>query len=226
MNIYTSGMLETYKECPAKYNLIYNENVQIPSDNSYSEIGNQIHALINYYYKGFDIKKMTDFVDRDKDSPLKILWDNFQKIKPNNVLESEYVFNVKITDNTLLTGRIDGIFKDGENIVIADWKTGSENTNYEENAQTMVYLFSVYNLLAETKKINKFENLSMIYYFLKTKNKKQIKLSREYFEKIKNDIIFLTKKINGDNTYNKGDNANCDCCCYKNICSRGLGQSK
>ena len=218
MNIYTSGMLKAYIECPAKYNFIYNEQVQIPSDNRYAETGNQIHALINYYYKGYDINSMTEFVDSGKIPILKELWNNFWEIKPENVLESEYVFNIKLSVNTLLTGRVDAIFKNGENITIADWKTGSENINYEKDTQTMVYLYSIYVLLKEFGKIKNFEDLSIIYYFLKTKNKKQIKLTQQYFKQTEKDIILLTNTITDDKQYKKNDTADCKNCRYKNIC--------
>ena len=226
MNIYTSGMLKAYTECPAKYNLIYNDQVQIPSDNSYAEIGNQIHALINYYYKGHDINNMTGFVDSGKVPVLKELWDNFLEIKPENVIESEYVFNIKLSVNTMLTGRVDGIFKSGKNIIIADWKTGSENINYEKDFQTRVYLYSVYVLLKEYGKIQNFEDLSIVYYFLKTKNKKQVKLSRQYFMQTEQDIILLTNIITADNQYKKSDTADCRNCRYQNLCLSSLGSYK
>lgn len=219
MNIYTSGMLKTYTECPAKYNLMYNEHIQIPYDNTNSEIGNKIHALINYYYKGFDISRMTNFKDDENASLLKELWNNFLEIKPKNILKSEYVFNAKLMENTILTGRVDGIFKNGKNIIIADWKTGSENLDIENNAQTEVYLYSIYVLLKEVRVIDKFENLSIIYYFLKNKTQKQIILSAEFFEKTKKNIISLTKRINADNEYLKGNMVNCESCLYKNVCS-------
>ena len=66
----TSGMLKTYLECPQKYNLIYNEQVEIPSDTEFSEVGKKIHALINYKFQGFDIRKQLHLLDLEKNRNL------------------------------------------------------------------------------------------------------------------------------------------------------------
>ena len=223
MKIFTSGMLKTYLECPAKYNLIYNENIQIPADNSNSEIGNEIHALINYFYKGFDIKKMTDFVYNGNRMILKDLWENFLEIKPEKLLKSEYSFNIKIDDNSILTGRIDGLYKKGKSLIITDWKTGSDKIDTDTNMQTSVYLYSMYVLLKNINEINNFEDLSIEYYFLKTKKIKTVVLTKEFFEKIKKDIDSLIKEINEEKQYLRTIGPHCKNCIYKVFCDKAYG---
>ena len=218
MKIFTAGMLKTYLECPAKYNLIYNENLQLPSENNFSQTGNEIHSLINYFYKGFDISKMTEMVYNNKTPVLKELWDDFLEIKPEKLLKSEYSFNVKISDNIMLTGRIDGIYKTGKSYIITDWKTGSDNLDTDNDMQTTVYLYSVYKLLKSSPETNNFTDLSIEYYFLKTKKIKKVKLiSLDKTEKI---IISLTNKILAEKQYLKTFSANCSKCEFKNLCSQ------
>ena len=48
MKTYSAGMLKTFIECPQKFSLIFNEHLEIPNDNTFAEIGKQIHSLINY----------------------------------------------------------------------------------------------------------------------------------------------------------------------------------
>jgi len=221
MKIFTSGMLKTYIECPAKYNLIYNENLQIPTENTFLQTGNEIHSLINYYYKGFDISKMTDIVYNGKSALLKDLWNIFLEMKPPKLLKSEYTFNTKLGVNIILTGRIDGIYRDGKSYVITDWKTGSDNLDIERDMQTVVYLYSLYKLLKLSKKIDKFEDLSIEYYFLKTKKIKKAKYTD--FKEIEKNIISLTNKINAESQFLKASSVNCQKCEFKNFCSQAFG---
>ena len=223
MNIFTSGMLKTYLECPSKYNLIYKENIQIPSDNSDSKVGNEIHSLINYFYKGYNIKKMTDFVYNGNNLILKDLWNNFLEIKPKELLKSEYSFNIKINDNSILTGRIDGLYKKGESFIITDWKTGSDKIDTDTNMQTSVYLFSMYLLLKNSGEINDFEDLGIEYYFLKTKKIKKVILTKEFYEKTKKNITSLIKEIKGEKQYLRRIGSSCKNCIYKNFCDKAYG---
>lgn len=224
MKIFTCGMLKTYLECPFKYNLIYNENIKIPSENNFSEIGNEIHSLINYFYKGFDIKKMTDLVYSGKRFDLKELWNNFSEIKPKKLLKSEYSFNAKIGDNCMLTGRIDGFYKIGKSYVIVDWKTGSDKLDVDNDMQTMIYLYSVYNLLKNSNRIENYEDLSIEYYFLKTKKIRKVSLTKTLFNKTKKDIISLTNKIITETEYLKASSPACKNCEYKNFCTQTYEQ--
>jgi len=220
MKVFTCGMLKAYIECPSKYNLIYNEKIQIPTDDCYFKIGNEIHSLINYFYKGFDISKMTDLVYSDKYLYLKDLWDNFLNIRPDKLIKSEYSFNAKIGDNYLLTGRIDGLYKTGKSFVITDWKTGTDKLDINNDMQTMVYLYSLYILLKTSKKITKYDDLSIEYYFLKTKTIKKVTLNKDLFQKTEKTIISLLNKILSEKKYLKAFSADCKNCNYKNFCNQ------
>jgi len=224
VKIFTCGMLKTYIECPSKYNLIYNEKLQIPSENNFSKIGNEIHALINYFYKGFDIKKMTDIVYGDKSLHLTDLWDNFLEIKPDNLIKSEYSFNIKISDNSILTGRIDGLYKTGKSYTIVDWKTGSDKLDVNNDMQTMVYLYSLFVFLKNSEEIENFDNLSIEYYFLKTKKVKKVRLTETLFNKTEKDIISLTNKILAERKFLKASSVNCTRCEFRNFCQQAYEQ--
>lgn len=127
MIVITAGMLKTIKECPQKFNLIYNEQVEIPSDAELSTVGEEIHALINYKFKGFDIKKQTDALNHPENMLLLELWQNFSALNINNVEKSEFTFNIPFCDKVVLTGRVDALRKNGKSFEILDWKTGSSN---------------------------------------------------------------------------------------------------
>ena len=121
----TSGMLKTYLECPQKYNLIYNEQVEIPSDTEFSEVGKKIHALINYKFQGFDIRKQLHLLDLEKNRNLYSLWQNFLSFNIDTVEKSEFTFTVPFSAKIKLTGRVDAIRKVNNGFEILDWKTGN-----------------------------------------------------------------------------------------------------
>ena len=150
MKTYSAGMLKTFIECPQKFSLIFNEHLEIPNDNTFAEIGKQIHSLINYKLSNLDIEKMSGSLDNPENAELKRLWENFVGFNIKDTFASEYTFNVILNSQTRLTGRVDAIRKDDLTIEILDWKTGSsKNIDVENDMQTIVYLYCIYRLFNE-----------------------------------------------------------------------------
>ena len=79
-NTYTLNKLQMYDECPQKYKLCYIDKVHIVEPISKTKTGNNIHALINYYYKGQDIQKLIEVLSPRE----KLLWHNFKNSATEN----------------------------------------------------------------------------------------------------------------------------------------------
>lgn len=219
MITYSAGMLKTFWECPVKYGYIFEEHIDIPSDDKYAVTGKKIHALINYFLKKSDIKKMIKSLENAKNSDLLTLWNNFLSFNTDNVIESEYTFNVLLNEKNKLTGRVDAIAKNGECIEIFDWKTGKpKNINPETDMQTMVYMYSIYKLFKHFKKISFPEQLSMSYYFLKEKTIKKVNFSYEKYIKYERIILDTIEKMQKYHSSEIYPSEKCICCTYKNIC--------
>lgn len=215
----TSGMIKAFIECPQKYNLIYNNHIEIPSKNIESEIGKKIHALINYKYKNFAIDKITKNLIKPTNIEIKKLWDNFLTLNINKVEESEYTFDIQLETEIRLTGRIDALKKENEKYEILDWKTGkSENLSPENDFQTIVYLYSIYELLKTYKNFTKHENLSITYYFLKENTSKTVTFSKEKYEQYKKELQKICQEIKNSRGKYKKNQKKCSKCIYNIIC--------
>lgn len=233
LNTYSENMLKTFEECPQKYFFQYVENIQIPQNMKHSETGKNLHALINYYFKGFDITKILKSLNQEEE----ILWQNFLnlKIKKENIYKSEYSFNVKIDETSWLTGRIDAIINTNDKYLIYDWKTGNIPKDPESDLQTCIYLFSIYEILKTKKLLKKIDDLSFIYTNLKTNQIFQIYLNDKKLVEIKNRILSTIDRLQSyiDFTHNSQENQNlklheksnknhkniaCKKCKYKIIC--------
>ena len=112
-------------------------------------LGQELHKLIYYHIKGFDIKKIENNLDENK----KAVWTNLKnsKLLDKNFIYVEEGFLIKF-DNYFLDGRFDAIYKENEEYTIVDWKTKNLPKNPDSDIQTLVYLYCASKLL-KTKKI-------------------------------------------------------------------------
>lgn len=226
MIVVTSGMLKTIEECPQKYNLIYNQHVEIPSDNTFSDVGKEIHALINYKFKGFDITKQLSVLSQVENKLLRDLWQNFSDLNINNVEKSEFTFNVPFNEKITLTGRVDAIRKNKDGFEILDWKTGSaSNLNPENDMQTIVYLYCIYRLFACQEIVAGCDNLSLTYHFLKEKKFATIKFSEKKFHEYEQILKKSLMKIFEFSKSYPINKKQCPSCSFKIVCDKAYKRS-
>lgn len=227
---FSAQMLKTFKDCPYKYYLEYEKKIRIPQDSSFAQTGKNLHALINYYLKGFDTNKLEKALTEEE----KTLWQNFLnlKISKNNIFQSEYGFNVKIDDDNWLTGRIDAIIKEDNIYTIYDWKTGTLPKNPNEDLQTIIYLFALNKILENSHLMKDSRILRFVYLNLKTSESTDIFIPYETFKTIVETICAIIKELqefSKTNYYPKDNNSensnknstkksSCKTCKFKTIC--------
>ena len=175
-------MIKIYKECPQKYAYIYVDNINLPQNKYFYEKGKNIHAMANYFLKGYKTEKLEKALTDEEIN----IWNYLKNIKYFNyeVINSEYQLSSKI-ENYWIGGRLDALVKNDENYYILDYKTGSIPQNPEYDYQTMIYL------LCADKLIKNYNSLNFVYLDLKNQEEKFIKFSNV----LKNEYINMLKKV-------------------------------
>ena len=227
---FSAHMLKTFRECPYKYYLEYEKKINIPQDNSQAETGKNIHALINYYLKGFNTEKLIGSLSERELQ----LWNNYLNlnIKNNNIFLSEYSFNIKINKKNWLTGRIDAISREGNSYTIYDWKTGNLPIAPDKDLQTMTYSIALSKQLNHTCDKDRVNSLRFVYMSLKTAESIDLIIPSRIIEGYSKTICAIIEELEefskrsnypkldnseNSNTNNK-ENASCESCKFKIIC--------
>ncbi|MCR5260776.1 MAG: PD-(D/E)XK nuclease family protein [Candidatus Gastranaerophilales bacterium] len=217
----TAGMIKAFEECPAKFDLIYNNHVEIPSNDEFAEKGKQLHALINYQLNKSDISKLLTVLDKPENADLKSMWQNFLSLNIDTCEESEFTFYVPLNEQIRLTGRTDAIRKTKNGYEILDWKTGkSSNIDAETNWQTIVYLYGIYNLFKHFGKIDNFEQLSLTYFFLKENISKTVTLNEKSYGSYLQKISDICTEIQNAKKIFAAETPKCSKCSYNIVCKR------
>lgn len=214
--IISPAMMKTFEECQQKYLYIYVDKINLPQNKYFYEKGKNIHALANYFIKGYDVSKMEKILTEEETK----IWNYLKTVKyfDYEFVKSEYQLTSKLS-NSWIGGRLDALVKNEENYYILDYKTGSIPQNAEYDYQTMVYLLSADKLL------KKYNTLNFVYLDLKNFDEKIIifdeNFKKTYEEKIKKTLENLEHVKNTHSVMLKNNKCNCDYCC---ICAKNLLQ--
>lgn len=214
MNTYTMNMIRLYKDCPKAFFYCYKKNISIPSAQTFALEGKRLHALINFYLKGFNIEKLKTALN-EKEA---VLFENFCNLEILNskVIDTEFSFNVKL-DEFWLAGRCDALFKKDEKFVVADWKTGKLPKKPDSDLQTIFYLYSIFTILKSKNLIKNEEELSLVYFSLKSKELAVVDYSPEQRKKHENILKEAVKMLEADSNFDENAQS-CAFCAYKKLC--------
>ncbi len=147
---FSVNQLKTWSRCKKKYFLDYVNKLHWPTDSKNFQLGQDVHKLLDYHSRQLDCTGIVASARQDVKSAWKLLMDD--PIVHLPVLGNEWGFEVPMRDNHWLIGRVDRISKDGDNILVIDWKTGTAvPKNPEDDWQTRVYLYSVYEAQKDLK---------------------------------------------------------------------------
>lgn len=215
MNNFSPNMLKTFDECEKKFFFKYIDKKSLPQRSVIFEKGKKIHALANYYLKGFDIKKMEKVLNAEETKAWERLKSNkYFKLKP---LETEYNLSCKVR-NYWVGGRLDALMNENSNYFILDYKTGNIPKNAEQDFQTITYLLCADKLLKAKK--SGYDSLKFVYIGLKNGEEKEISLTAELKNQYEEKISTTCKNI--DFAINSGVFKPCeDCknCEYHKLCN-------
>lgn len=206
--IISPAMMKIFEECQQKYVYIYVDKINMPQNKYFYEKGKNIHAMANYFLKGYNIEKLEQSLNEEE----KNIWNYLKKSKyfSYKTVNSEYQISSKIDDDRI-GGRLDALVNDNGDYYILDYKTGTIPKDPEYDFQTIVYL------LCADKLLKKYNSLNFVYLDLKNKTERKItfseKLKEEYINKVKKILSEMKSVNNSHNALIKSNKCNCDYYC-------------
>lgn len=219
--LFSHDHFNTWQLCKNRYYFKYIKKLNWPDLQSDYELGQNFHALVDYFLRGFNIAPLFEQANQD----VKNCWNLIKNhnILSKNVIKTEWGFNsrVKDTENWLI-GRIDAVFYDPEvdKYIIADWKTGKYvPKNIDANFQHKIYLYSLYKSQKDLKLCIKPEQLEFQYIkILDEVSINKIEFSSEKLEDYEQKFLEIINSINKTICFINTDDCPLKQCSYKNLC--------
>lgn len=219
-----SDRFNIWEKCPKKYYYKYIKELKYPEFNNDYDLGNAIHALIDYRLRGLK----TTHLLQNADNKIIERWDAIKNhpILNKKVIKTEWGFNTKLKDRLYwLIGRIDAIFFDEETgkFIIADWKTGEVvPKKIHTNFQHKIYLYALYQSRKDLGIDFKPENLVFQYFEIipDSVNITEIEFSEEKLIEYEENFINIIKKIENYADFTAPENCSIKICRYKGLCKK------
>lgn len=217
MKTFISDHFETYKKCPKAYYYKYIKGIKFALQKDTYKLGRGIHSLVDYHLRGLPLAK----IEANLDELTKEHWQNVLKspLLSKKVVCTEWGFDILLGENIWLNGRIDAIFEDNGQYIIADWKTG-QNLPYnpEEKYQAMIYMYAFYN--AQKDLGIAFEPKQLKFIFVSTKKEhltKEIACSEEMILEIEQNLLGMVDEIESEVDF-EPNKKSCAFCDFTQIC--------
>lgn len=218
MKVFTSDHFETYKRCPKAYEYKYIKKIRFALQKDTYKLGRNIHSLIYYKLRGLPLKKIEDSLDENTRKHWENICDN--PLLDKKLVCAEWGFDILLKDDFWLNGRVDAIFEDNGQYIIADWKTG-QNLPYapEEKFQAMVYMYAFYKAQNDLGISFKPNQLKFIFVSTDKKNvQKEITCTDELIDEIEKLLAGMTSEIASQEDF-APNTKNCNFCEFQQICS-------
>lgn len=136
-----SDAFKTWGKCRRKFYYKWVKTLQWPEDQSNFKLGKDVHKLLDYQARGLDCSRLVAEADEKVQNSWRKLMDH--PITRLPILGNEWGFHVPVAGRWVV-GRIDRIARDGNRILLIDWKTGTGvPRNPEGDWQTVLYLYAL-----------------------------------------------------------------------------------
>jgi len=221
---YSFSKISSFQHCPMKFKLNYIDKIRIPTENIALEKGKFLHHIIENVIMDFrppefkfelaTEEQQRDFVIKLKDFMRSDCYKEYYALEHK---ETERGFsidfdgvNIKAGDynnHSLIRGFIDFISKNGNKLLIVDWKSGK----YKEDInQLQVAIYALWGFLTFDVDIIECE-----FCFIEHSKKVTVKFERNDINKLIKDIFSEIMYIEKAQSFKKKPSALCDWCDYK-----------
>jgi hypothetical protein len=141
-----SDSLKSWSRCKRQFYYKYVRRLQWPADIQHFRLGRDVHKLLDYQARGLDCEVLL----RNAPEDVRLSWRKLlaHPIVQLPVIANEWAFHAPIRhengETDWLTGRIDRVARDGERVLIIDWKTGTGVPRQAEaDWQTLLYTYAL-----------------------------------------------------------------------------------
>lgn len=238
-NIFSYSQINTYQTCPLQYKYQYILKIPI-QPSAATSFGITIHSalqrfysvykdspnkgnedlLIKLYYDcwipiGYHSKHHEEKMKKEGEVILRDFFKKFHHPKIN-IYALEKPFKLKINEKIFLTGKIDRIDKEKNQIEIIDYKTGTlpKDKDLKKDLQLAIYTLAiVHNPLFKAN----LDDISVTYFYLQKGEKITRKNSSSELDLAKEKIIKIATEIN-KNEFSPQVGPWCDFCPFRIIC--------
>lgn len=228
--------LEDYRECPHKYNLVYNYDFVNPQ-NIYMRVGTIVHSILNKLntlaIEGEDVDDWIDpIIEESKQSNSDLignpifttiideLEDYLDEADEWNILESEFPFTIKRA-NYNLKGQIDLVRQKSNGITLVDFKTtdtesmDAEDTKYEDQ------LHFYHLAMRDNSKYRDVEDIDLKLFSVKEFEEIPVMYKQERVNELEGRLNRVYSKIAEKQYYPTKDvETTCTSCLLRNLCGK------
>lgn len=222
-NVFTHDHFNTWQICKNRYYFKYVKKLNWPDFEGDYELGQSVHALIDYYLRGINIEILL----KDAANEVRDCWDLIKQydLLQKKLIKTEWGFNSRVgSSKNWLIGRIDAIFYEPETqkYIIADWKTGKYiPKKIETNYQHKIYLYAFYKSQNDLETCFKPNELEFRYIKIQDEvSANTIKFSQDKNEEYEQNFLKIIENINDTAVYNIPDACPLKNCAYSNLCFR------
>lgn len=236
---FSYSQLAAFEKCPLQYKFAFILRVPVRGKAVFSfgktmhntlyeflKLANEkkkmkLEELVKMYNKcwideWYESKKQKDEYYKKGKEIIKDFYNNFSKntpeiLKVNNALALESPFNLKIGEHTLY-GVIDRIDKDGEEVIIVDYKTGQAKDKLDSEAKEQLLIYQI-----AAQEVLQLKPKQLTYYYLDEGKQVSFLGSEKELSDQKAKIIEEIKKIK-NSEFGPTPGWQCQYCDFKDIC--------
>lgn len=223
---YSYSKIDTFFMCPHKFKLSYIDNIWLSSENIALEKGSRVHEIIEFWrpkhYKlpSFEYKLMSEPAQKECEQ----LALDFC----NSELGQSYLLHPGVIGHeihmglskslepcnyydcyAMLRGKIDFLIKDGNKLIVVDWKTGKvKDQRYMTNDQVMLYAIWGFNTFKDV------DEIIAEYVYVEHNEKHTFTFSRDNYKNYTQNYAKKLKAIETEQEFAKKPQRLCDWCDY------------
>lgn len=231
---YSYSKIDTFMQCPNKFKLNYIDKISVFNTNKALEKGTRVHEIIEFF-EPTSYWKLGKFEYSLLEESEQLLVEQIGIDFCNSELGKKYLMHsgalgheLKIgldtrlqicnyfDDKAMLRGKIDFAIKDGNKLIVVDWKTGKvKEQAYMSNDQVLLYAIWAFNMFPDVIEVQ------ADYVYVEHNDFYSFNFKRDDYKNFTRNYASKIKAIETEEMFNKKTGPLCAYCDYfkQNYCT-------